>query len=881
MRIHRRRSTGRGGTHGGGAGVGAPGKSTYAASVQRKAKIQRKVTAAPSDPSVVTRAAEAGVVGGGEGVRVQRKADDDGVDEAKEVDETEDEDADVIAEGGVSGAGGGLPFRGEIQRSFGRHDVGGVRAHEGEGARDASDRLGARAFAYGDDVAFGETPDLHTAAHEAAHTVQQREGVARKARGDDDDVLEIHADRVADAVVAGRSAEPILDEVKGGGASATRSPQGKKKKNKKPREPRPYEASFEDISGAAYGDAAALGRLDVEWIDGLEPYVIEEIDREFHAPKVDAAFNKRFEKNAEVKVLKKAYQADLEQLEDDAKARLKAAGVKKPKKKDIEADDEYATAVEARTKAYKDARTELRDDQRAIFDAEQVKPKAPMMATAVPEDGVTRIEGRMLARADFVSWAVLALGSIDAAKAHFGAIVPVPGTNGMYLHAAASARYAEARAWFEAQYPGYTFHGTDVAMQLRNRHQEGHPQGKMGHPLGLSIDFKAFDNPNQLGDGVDQYMLRRFGGEDEDTPGANMIDTKVSPFKMTEEIGEATARGDELTKKQLAFLDEVENGFNKMAATSKRFQASLEDDMPELRAAETVWLEKGVPAAEAYRDAQDRLDRARKDSAKRHRKELKGLAAPEQDAIIDGDAKVVAAQQAFDDIEAEFLDIKQQVTDVMQEVFGPWTDALQAEVDEARGAVDQQYASLPVDVATVDSLIGSVKDTKNRKKLIKLIERNADAFALLDQASLPEDHAEARAVVLTYLKGVRATKWTEGVVGVKVELIRRLTESPWQVFGIESMKDKATGRTRHKDKVSDVTVMQYLEHGFVRDDAMPDKDGAKVGGKGAKGVFNGKFVRCMTQFGFNTLATWEGVDTMHFDFREGFSAVKSHELYSP
>jgi hypothetical protein len=62
---------------------------------------------------------------------------------------------------------------------------------------------------------------------------------------------------------------------------------------------------------------------------------------------------------------------------------------------------------------------------------------------------------------------------------------------------------------------------------------------------------------------------------------------------------------------------------------------------------------------------------------------------------------------------------------------------------------------------------------------------------------------------------------------------------------------------------------------------MPDKPDAKVGGKGADRVFNAKFVRCMAMHGFNTLATWTGADTMHFDFREGFSAVQKHELYSP
>ena len=114
---------------------------------------------------------------------------------------------------GVEGSGGSLPFLDTIQASFGKHDVGDVRAHTGTEAAFASADIGARAYAMGDAVAFGESPDLHTAAHEAAHVVQQRAGVRLKdgvgSAGDD---YERHADAVADLVVAGKSAEPLLDE---------------------------------------------------------------------------------------------------------------------------------------------------------------------------------------------------------------------------------------------------------------------------------------------------------------------------------------------------------------------------------------------------------------------------------------------------------------------------------------------------------------------------------------------------------------------------------------------------------------------------------------------------------------------------------------------
>jgi hypothetical protein len=127
----------------------------------------------------------------------------------------------AAAKDGVGGGGGPLPYLAEIQAAFGGHDVSGARAHIGGGAARSCEALGALAYATGEDVAFAGTPDLHTAAHEAAHVVQQRAGVSLKGGfGQTGDAYERHADAVADRVVSGESAEDLLDQRAGGGASA-------------------------------------------------------------------------------------------------------------------------------------------------------------------------------------------------------------------------------------------------------------------------------------------------------------------------------------------------------------------------------------------------------------------------------------------------------------------------------------------------------------------------------------------------------------------------------------------------------------------------------------------------------------------------------------
>ena len=131
-------------------------------------------------------------------------------------------DMHAAAAEGTSGAGGSLPHLDVIQRSFGRHDVSHVRAFTDDGASHSARAMGAEAYATGDRVAFAGAPSLHTAAHEAAHVVQQRAGVHLAGGvGQVGDRYEQHADAAADAVVRGASAEAILDaEAPGGGGGA-------------------------------------------------------------------------------------------------------------------------------------------------------------------------------------------------------------------------------------------------------------------------------------------------------------------------------------------------------------------------------------------------------------------------------------------------------------------------------------------------------------------------------------------------------------------------------------------------------------------------------------------------------------------------------------
>lgn len=122
---------------------------------------------------------------------------------------------------GVATPWSGLPHAAAIQRSFGRHDVSSLQAHVGDTAAAAAAEIHADAYTMGNHVVLGKRTDLFTVAHESAHAFQQLAGVRLPGGvGSPGDAHERHADAVAARVVAGASAEPLLD------AYASQSPAG-------------------------------------------------------------------------------------------------------------------------------------------------------------------------------------------------------------------------------------------------------------------------------------------------------------------------------------------------------------------------------------------------------------------------------------------------------------------------------------------------------------------------------------------------------------------------------------------------------------------------------------------------------------------------------
>ncbi len=151
-----------------------------------------------------------------ETARVQQKA----------VDSTSDSPASVraIAARGLATPARSLPHADKIQAAFGPdHDISQIRAHIDP---ESTSAMGAEAYASGNDIVFAGEPDEALVAHEAAHVVQQAQGVNLKGGvGEAGDAHEQAADAVAARVTAGESAADLLGMPSAAGTSAVQMKQ--------------------------------------------------------------------------------------------------------------------------------------------------------------------------------------------------------------------------------------------------------------------------------------------------------------------------------------------------------------------------------------------------------------------------------------------------------------------------------------------------------------------------------------------------------------------------------------------------------------------------------------------------------------------------------
>lgn len=634
---------------------------------------------------------------------------------------------------------------------------------------------------------------------------------------------------------------------------------------------RAYQPEWSQIAAAAQGDEAALAVLDIEWITRLDKRFLEQIDTHFTAKNEAKAFEEIFGKDPRVRMARESFIKESKKAEKEALGRLRAAHIRNAKRA-VKQDPEYLAAVQNLEVLRDQDLSEVEDELRPSFDAGRQAFRLGDSAVEPPADGVTWKEGRTLTRVNFVAWGVDIFGSVDAFKKHFLEMRRVEGTKDLWMSASTAVRYEQARAWFEAQHPGNTFFSTSVGQSMRGLHQHESSLGYLGHALGFSVDFAAYENPNQ-DDPVAQFMLRTFGGtvdpDGQRVQGANNLDMpEGNATARIRAMGEASAAGEELPDGSAQYLEQVGTAFDQMAATSDRFQNALRADVPALRGAKELWV-KAAPLMAAVAATKQKLGAARRDV----RKQLQRRAQePVTAAIIDQEPPVALLLQRSAEQEAELQLQIDPIVGTMQSVFAPWIHELQTEIADRRAAISSEDADLAVPPQVADEVLKRVDRARTRQALMALFtdRRYRGIFSTVHAESCP-DYEDLKTAMRTRATAVRTAAWEAGEIAVRLEVIRRLSSDPRAVFGAVEAKKTRQGVSWHaKDTVRQPPVLQYLERGFVKHDSMGPETSRP------KGVFNREFVTAMMRWGFSTGASWGKADTMHFDHEAGFAKISGN-----
>jgi hypothetical protein len=628
-------------------------------------------------------------------------------------------------------------------------------------------------------------------------------------------------------------------------------------------EPASRHATWKQVSQAAE-DPKAQADLDIAWIDSLPDPIKNSIDVDFADDTAKAA-------------IAGGVRSKLAKIDTDINKQEAKLG--KETKARLKADHLPTTAAAmAKDQQYADAHQQLEAEraqekvgaqEQATHDHDDAMAmKQPDQSVARPDaPTVKRLEGKALARTNFMSWAVDVLGSTEAAKAHFLGIKAVKGHGDLYLAAAARARFEAAQADFEATHPGYTFVDTSVGEQLRGMHQGRWGVGMLGHALGEAFDFKAYDNPNVKIDRTHSYayLIQKFGGVD-GKRGTGRATTSIAESAV-EKTGKETVAGT-ASADGVAMIAEVHKQFEEMVQTSARLKASMAPQLPKLQEARDLYFELPKMHAEL---AKANNDLKHADSvAKQQISKMKFDDPAEQKAAIDQIKANIAEearknQETVDQAEAT-------INQNLKEAFAAWSAGIQADVDADQGKLDASETSR-ASMTAIEKQLDAI-DAAEDGAMSKLDQFASDQkLTTLAKFRHPPKDAKTykKQLALELKKGNDGTRsrTKKGDAGVHSDMAalqyyqQKLGDRAF-VFGHgEKQKDGHWG-TRYE--AESVAVMQLLENGTVRSDAMPavaETSGAR------KGVYNGDVVATLAKFGWAPGANYG--DTMHFDFIEGYN----------
>ena len=639
--------------------------------------------------------------------------------------------------------------------------------------------------------------------------------------------------------------------------------------------------------------------LDIAWIDKLPDHLRNSIDTDFADDAAAAKVTKQTKADDGLRTIDKDIDDREKTLKSRVSERLKQDHVKVTDAA-LKSDQEYSDGMNVLEEERNNRRGVRRDEIQKTNDSSVAAGERKQSVATPPTATIKRSEGKALARANFMSWAIDIMGSAEAVKAHFTGIAPVARQPGMWLSREAKARFEAARTDFENNHPGYTFPDTDVAQSMRGLHQTRQGLGMLGHALGVAFDFLAVDNPNIKIERPTQstyaYVLNRFGAPNAEqrgrstmnlTPGKGEPGQGHSADETIEQLGKDTVAG-KSTPEGEAMAHRAVEQFDQMLATSRQLQAGMAGNLAELHDARDLYFNLGI----------EKQELAGLEAAKAHPAGFIAAQLRKEKFTGDKAAKDQRSAEIKSELDAQVATLEEKVAGeqeqlkhAMAHAFKQWEDTIEGDISKDDAGVASNAASTTAMTADQHALVAI--DAKADDAMEQLT-----AFATAHELSTP-DQLKRLPKNATAYKAVLVGELAKKQSGERTRIAskRFVSSTSDDYYATDKAELKAWearladpaivfGKgTLHKDghwasnyDVENVPVMQMLENGFVHSDEMATdpkaKDDANAQEKGnAKGprqkVFNDAVVETLVRFGWSPGATYG--DTMHFDFIEGYT----------
>jgi hypothetical protein len=499
-------------------------------------------------------------------------------------------------------------------------------------------------------------------------------------------------------------------------------------------------------------------------------------------------------------------------------------------------------------------------------------------------------------RTEFVLNMRKLLGPDPKTEKHFKSIrlAAVPGQ--VWLAGEAATALEHVRNDLQKPPLEHDLPSTTVAQSLRGRHLGKMPdRGMMGHPLGFSIDYHAYQNP-KIKDAHRRDLLNLLTGGHTHIAlkGAKNEEFGYGERRKIVEEAEAVteAGGDPMKDPRFkSYLDQFDKQFDDLGKASTDFKASLPaENLTKLRGLKDRYVE----AIPALKEVDGQLAAIAKQLAAARKKSKSG----------DDDAKVkelLAAKAPLDERKAKLEAEKAEIAAGLSDVFKPWIDKIDAQEKPVRDRAKKEGVELDklpaeAELKKAENDLKKIvtrqgyeeKYPKSKKRaswdaeILALEKELAPLLAKVDEA-MPDLAASRKAEPtaaerLQQIDALRAWNKEKSVVagleGIKSDLGGNLE---FVFGGVEAVKDKRGNVIRHRLALEplDPSISQLLgvaddpgrredEGGFFNPEAPEVKDG-----------FNKLFFETMIRHGFDPGVAWRpgSTDPMHFDYVHGFSKL--------